>query len=227
MKRFVILLNVITWMHLQILAQNPDWLQTARVFLMDAYQPPFVPELEYDAEAVAEAMEDMHANVLRFGTMGKYTTIQGVRFSTHPDQGERDLLAESIEACKKRGIKVAAYISTGHKVAWSMLQNDYPEYAHISSPGGGPEKLQMMIGEDHGTVCWMTPYKDAYMDLVEHVIRDYDVAAMYFDAWTPYYFWTGMQTCFCDGCTRGFREATGLEIPYHEERKDYTEAELY
>jgi len=207
-------------------SQSPDWLQTARVFLIDAYQPPFTPELEYDAEAVAEAMVDMNANVLRFGTMGKYATIQGVRFSTHPDQGDRDLLAETITACKKRGIKVVAYISTGHKVAWSMVPGKYPEYAHITSPGGGPEKLQMMIDEDHGTVCWMTPYRKAFMDLVEHVVRDYDVDAMYFDAWRPQYFWTGMKTCFCKGCKKGFKRATGFEIPYHENRADYTEDEL-
>jgi hypothetical protein len=207
-------------------SQNPEWLQTARVFLIDAYQPPFVPELEYDAEAIAETMVDMNANVLRFGTMGKFATIQGVRFSTHPDQGDRDLLGETITACKKRGIKVAAYISTGHKVAWSMVTGKFPEYAHISRPGGGPEKLQMMIGEDHGTVCWMTPYRDAWMDLVEHVVRDYDVDAMYFDAWRPLYFWTGMQTCYCDGCKNGFKEATGHDIPYHSNRKDYSDEEL-
>lgn len=57
-----------------------NWMQTSRVFLMDAYQLPFVPELEYDVKAVADAMIDMNANVIRFGTMGKYATIQGTRF---------------------------------------------------------------------------------------------------------------------------------------------------
>jgi len=64
------------------------------------------------------------------------------------------------------------------------------------------------------------------MDLVEHVVRDYDVDAMYFDAWRPQYFWTGMKTCFCKGCKKGFKRATGFEIPYHENRADYTEDEL-
>src|SRR5690606_9800767 len=103
-----------------------DWLQTARVFLIDAYQPPFAPELEYDAQAIVETMVDMHANVLRFPTVGKYATIPGVRFSMHPDQRDRDFLAETIAACKPRGIKVVAYISTGHKLAWSMVTKDYP-----------------------------------------------------------------------------------------------------
>jgi len=226
MKRLILIFSIFTINASPIFPQSSNWLKTARVFLIDAYQPPFVPELEYNAEELAETMVDMHANVLRFGTMGKFATIQGVRFSTHPDQGDRDLLQESIDACKPRNIKVIPYISTGHKLAWSMVTRDYPEYAHRASPGGLPEKLQMMIGEDHGTVCWMTSYRQAFYDLVEHVVRDYDVYGMYFDAWRPFYFWGGKQTCYCEGCLTGFRKATGYEIPYHENNNDYTEKEL-
>src|SRR3982750_4311694 len=79
-----------------------DWLNTARVFLVDAYQPPFAPKLEFDAEKWAQTMQDMHVNVVRMSTMGKYATVQGALFPVHPDQGNRDLLAEMIAACKKR-----------------------------------------------------------------------------------------------------------------------------
>lgn len=199
-----------------------DWIQTARIFLLDAYQPPFAPELEYDAEILAETMIKMNANLVRPGTMGKYATIQGVRFTMHPDQGNRDLLKETIDACKPKGIKVMPYISTGHKLAWSMVTEDYPEYAHQSTPGGLPNRSHMYVGEDHGTVCWMTPYREAYMDLVEHVVRDYDIDGIYFDAWMPFYFWEGKQLCYCDGCRSGFRKAKGLEIPYHQNDQDYT-----
>ena len=68
-------------------AADLNWIRTARVFLIDAYQPPFAPKLEYDAEALARTMVEMHANTVRISTMGKYATIQGVRFSTYPDLG--------------------------------------------------------------------------------------------------------------------------------------------
>ncbi|RPI29751.1 MAG: hypothetical protein EHM61_00500 [Acidobacteria bacterium] len=206
-------------------AADLDWTQTSRVFLIDAYAYPLAPELEYDAEALARTMQDMHANVVRFATMGKYCTIQGARFTTHPDQGSRDLLAETIAACKPRGIKVVPYISTGHKLAWSMVTRDYPQYAHISKPGGGPLKLRMFAGEEHGTVCWNTPYRRAYLDLVEHVVRDYEIHGIYFDRWSRAYFWQGMKLCYCDGCRSGFRTATGLEIPYREKDEDYSQEE--
>src|SRR5947199_9776046 len=100
-------------------AQQYNWLNTARIFLIDAYYPPFAPKLEFNAEKLAETMQDMHVNVVRMSTMGKYATIQGIRYSTHPDQGNRDLLSEMIAACKPRGIRVIPYISTGHKLALS------------------------------------------------------------------------------------------------------------
>ncbi|MHC4682067.1 MAG: alpha-amylase family protein, partial [Planctomycetota bacterium] len=203
-----------------------QWLQTARVFLIDAYYPPMAPDLEFDAEALAETMARMHVNTVRMATMGKYATIQNVRFARHPHQGDRDLLAETIAACKPRGIKVVPYISTGHKLAWSMVTEDYPEYAQRTRPGGGPQRSHMFVGEDHGTICWNTPYRQAFMDLVEHVVRDYDVAGVYFDTWRPHYFWPGMRVCYCDGCRKGFQEATGQTLPWRENSKDYTPKEL-
>lgn len=201
------------------------WLQSARIFLVDAYGYPFTPDLEFDAQALAKTMVDVHANVVRMATMGKYTTIQGVAFSRHPKQGKRDLLAETVAACKPRGIRVVPYISTMHKVAWSMVTRDYPQYAHVARPGGGPLRSHFGAGEDHGTVCWSTPYRRAYLDLIEHVVRDYEIDGIYFDSWTACYFWPRPGTCYCDGCRKGFAASTGLEIPYHEKLTDYTPAE--
>ena len=207
-------------------AAAPDWMRTARVALFDAYQYPFAPKLEFDAEAVAKAMADMHVNTIRFPSIGKYATLQGVSFSRHPDQGERDLLAEMIAAAKPRGMRVIVYIGTGHKLAWSMVTRDYPEYAQKTRPGGGPDRNHFFVGEDHGTICWNTPYRKAYLEMVEHIVRDYDIDGVYFDRWTPHYFWPGLQVCYCDGCRRGFRTVAGEELPWHEKREDYTAPEL-
>jgi len=206
-------------------AADPAWVRTARVFLIDAYEPPFAVRLEYDAKALAETMARMNANTVRFATMGKYALIQGVRFSPHPELGKRDLLAETIAACKPRGIRVVPYISTGHKLAWTMVTRDYPEYAQRTRPGGGPARSHMFAGEDHGTVCWNTPYRQAYLDLVEHVVRDYDIDGIYFDTWRAGYFWPRPGVCYCDGCRNGFRKLTGAELPWHEREADYTAAE--
>jgi len=55
-------------------ATSQDWVKTARTFLIDAYQYPFAPEMEFDAEAIASVMQEMHVNTVRMATMGKYAT---------------------------------------------------------------------------------------------------------------------------------------------------------
>jgi len=207
-------------------AANFEWIHTARVFLIDAYEPPFATKLEFDAEALAKTMVSMNANTVRIATMGKYALIPGVRFAPHPELGNRDILAEVIAASKPRGIRVVAYVSTGHKLAWTMVTRDYPEYAQRTRPGGGPARSHMYVGEDHGTVCWNTPYRQAYLDLVERLARDYDIDGMYFDTWRAGYFWPGRGVCYCDGCRNGFRKATGLELPWHEKDADFSPADL-
>ena len=206
-------------------AGNAGWMQTARIFLIDAYEPPFAVRLEYDANALAETMVRMNANTVRIATMGKRALVPGVRFSPHPELGSRDILAETIAACKPRGIRVVPYMSTGHKLGWGMVTRDYPEYAQRTSPGGGPARSAMYTGEDHGTVCWNTPYRQAYLQFVEKVVRDYDIDGIYFDTWRSAYFWPGRRVCYCDGCRSGFRKASGLELPWHEHDSDYTPAE--
>lgn len=48
---------------------------------------------------------------------------------------------------------------------------------------------RVFLIDAYGTVCWMTPYRQAYMDLVKHVVCDYEIDGMYFDKWVPFYFW--------------------------------------
>jgi hypothetical protein len=107
-----------------------------------------------------------------------------------------------------------------------MVTRDHPEYAQKTRPGGGPDRSHMFVGEDHGTVCWNTPYRQAYLDLVERLVRDYDIDGLYFDTWRPAYFWPGRQVCYCEGCRKGFRQLTGKDLPWHEKDSDYTPAEL-
>src|SRR5665648_145127 len=86
---------------------NFDWLKYARIFIIDGYNYPICPKLELNAEKLAETMVDMHANVLRIATSGHCGwMIPGTQFETSPYLGKRDILAECIDACKTRGIRV-------------------------------------------------------------------------------------------------------------------------
>lgn len=127
----------------------------------------------------------MRFNTIRFPAIGLYATIPGVRFPVFPEQVSRDLLAEMIAVAKPRDIQVVVYIGTGHKMAWSTVTRHYPEYAQQTSPGSPPDCNHFFVGEDYGTVCWNTPYREAYFDMLTRIVRDYDIDDDYFDRWTP------------------------------------------
>jgi hypothetical protein len=162
----------------------------------------------------------------RLAAMGKYSFIQGIRFTPHPDIGNRDILNEALSECKSRGIRIVPYVSTGNRLAITMLERDYPEYAHHQTPGGGPKSHHNFSGEQRATVCWSSPYRQAYLDFVSHLINDYDISGLYFDAWLfAWYGYSQPYTCYCKWFQDGFLEASGQEIPYRSNHKGYTEAD--
>jgi hypothetical protein len=83
------------------------------------------------------------------------------------------------------------------------------------------------MGEKVSPICFNSSYRKAFYDLIKTVVSKYDIDGIYFDTWVPFHFFSGKEKiCYCDGCRKGFKEATGLEIPYKENANEYTSAEL-
>jgi hypothetical protein len=173
---------------------------------------------------MAETMIDMHANVLRIATSGHCGwMIPGTQFATSPDLGNRDILAECIAACKPRGIKVIPYINTSHTQKTSDIKADW---AQKLSPAGDYSS-EWSMGEKVTPICFNSSYRQAFYDLVRTVVSKYDIDGIYFDTWVPFYFFAGDENiCYCDGCTKGFKEATGFDIPYQKDPEKYTSEKL-
>lgn len=199
-----------------------DWINHARIFIVDGYTYPLFPKIEFDAEKLAETMVDMHANVLRIATSGFCDClIPGTKFKVAGDLGNRDILAESIAACEPRGIKVVPYLRTGGSIPTASIK---PEWAHIENPDGDI-KSSWDLGAKVTALCWSTNYREAFFDLVKIVVGKYNIAGIYFDSWLPFYGF-GKQICFCDGCRNGFKEYSGEDLPYRENTDKYTSEEL-
>lgn len=203
-----------------------DWINSARIFILDAYTYPFFPKIEFDAEKMAETMVDMHANTIRIATSGSCNwLVPGTDFAVAHDLGGRDILKECVEACKPRGIRVVPYLRTGGSIPTEMMK---PEWAQRVNPAGDI-RSSWDLGAKFSTLCWNTPYRQAFYDFVEKIVSEYDIDGMYFDAWKLFYMFTrqkGYAVCYCDGCRKGFRKAAGLKLPYRENENDYTEEEL-
>lgn len=206
-------------------AQAPgryDWISHARIFIIDGYTYPLMPKLEFDAEKLAETMADMHANVLRIATSGYCDwLIPGTQFKTSAYLGDRDILDECIKACKPRGIKVVPYLRTGGPIRTEIMD---PEWVQRITPDGKPCSY-WDLGDMASPTCWNTSYRDAFYDYVKIIVNKYDIDGIYFDSWFPFYGFNG-PVCYCEGCKRGFRKASGKEIPYKANPKDYTPEEL-
>jgi hypothetical protein len=199
-----------------------DWLSNARIFIIDGYTYPMTPKLEFDAEKLAAAMSDMHANVVRIATAGYCDwLIPGTEFKTSVNLGNRDILAECIAACRPRRIKVVPYLRTGGPIRAAIMR---PEWAQKTTPGG---KINAYAdyGIQASALCWNTPYRQAFYDYVKTVVSRYDIDGIYFDSWLPFYGFTG-PVCYCDGCAGGFKQASGKDLPYRPDAKDYAPAEL-
>jgi hypothetical protein len=181
-----------------------EWLKHARIFIVDGYNYPLCPELEFDAEKMAGTMSDMHANVLRIATSGHCGwMIPGTRFQVTPELGKRDILAECIEACKPFGIKVIPYINTSHTQKTSTID---PDWAQKLTPAGDYSSSWSM-GEKVTPICFNSSYREAFYDLVRTVVTNYDIDGIYFDTWVPFYFFGGKEKiCYCNGCRKGFRK---------------------
>jgi hypothetical protein len=203
---------------------NFDWLKHAHIFIIDGYYYPLCPKLEFNAEKLAETMVDMHANVLRIATSGHCGwMIPGTQFVSSPDLGNRDILAECIAACKPLGIKVVPYINTSHTQKTSQIQTDW---AQKLTPAGNYASTWSM-GEKVTPICFNSSYRQAFYNLVRTVVSKYDIDGIYFDTWVPFHFFRGEEAiCYCEGCQKGFKEATGMDIPYKENADEYSSAEL-
>lgn len=73
------------------------------------------------------------------------------------------------------------------------------------------------MGEKVTPICFNSSYRQTFYDLIRTVVSKYDIDGIYFDTWVPFHFFEGKEKiCYCDGCRKGFKEASGMDIPYKE-----------
>jgi hypothetical protein len=202
-----------------------SWIQQSRTLLIDAYWPPLNPILEFDAEKLIQTAQNVNGNAIRFGTIGKYALIQNDFIPLHPELGERDLLAETIEAAKGTDIKIIAYVAVGHGLPRSLIQNQRPDWRFLMDDGGIQDGVRHFGGELVAPVCTFGQYRDDILSFIEHLVDDYNIDSLYLDG--PYYNWnmrTQEAVCQCDICKRAFLKETGFQLPSN---KDFEDSELH
>jgi len=120
----------------------------------------------------------------------------------HPGLGKRDLVAELIQAAKKRGLRFVAYVPVDCDMrAW----REHPEWRPRRADGSS---LVDRVGFPR--LCENSPFKDFMAAYCAELAANYEIAGFWFDglglASAP-------EFCYCDSCARGFQDLHGQPPP--------------
>lgn len=110
----------------------------------------------------------------------------------HPDL-KFDLFGSMLNACKKAGLKVFAYISVG----WdNWVAEKFPQWMQVDSNG-----VPILAGYWR-TLCLNSPYTEEYLfPQLREVLENYEIDGIWLDI---VFFMEG--ACFCPYCLKGMEE---------------------
>ena len=157
---------------------------------------------DFDGEVFGEKLREAGVDLVGFHAKCNqgfcyYNTTEGIR---HPSLPEGfDMFGAVVEACKKRNIRVTAYLNCGLSHEEALLHSNWnnisPEgrilHTDLYSKDGASPYLRVM--------CLNSPYRDHFFTLVREVMEQYDVAGFLFDSFNAF-------PCICPYCIAGMKE---------------------
>jgi len=166
-----------------------------------------------DVKGIVDETHRGDANTLNVFATGYYpggSAFYQSRIAPHyPGLGERDLLAEAIEAAHANGQKVIAYLAS----IWGNrdLFFAHPDWAQRKADG------RVTAWDEHYNSVAMdplSPYRDYFASIVGEIADNYAVDGFYFDE-PSFQSWSASQAC-----RRAFEAAFGLPLPTEERWDD-------
>ncbi|MBP5183257.1 MAG: alpha-L-fucosidase, partial [Lentisphaeria bacterium] len=115
----------------------------------------------------------------------------------------RDILGETLHACRTEGLDVQIYFNVYHRSAFEA----HPDWRMIG-PGGRDTRELGFGGGRIGLCCINSPFGDFFLKIIDELDSKYEGVGCWIDmlGW-----WSVI--CRCDSCKRRFREETGFAIP--------------
>nr|MDO8132807.1 beta-galactosidase trimerization domain-containing protein [Candidatus Njordarchaeum guaymaensis] len=190
------------------LADDQWWSNPLRIITIEL-PPSDIKDL--DIEETVTKVADLGANVavaFALSYVGARAYYQSTIAPHHPDLGRRDILRETIEHCRKQGLKVLAYVNC----IWgdSAVAKEHPEWAQRKSDG----QLQQEFGGASTAMCPNGPYKEYLQKVVLEIVSNYDVDGVFMDE-------PGFQSwCACENCAAKLKKDLGLELPTKQNWSD-------
>jgi hypothetical protein len=193
-------------------AAAPNWIETCRGLICEAYNPPFYPSFDFEPAKAVSIARQLNADSLRYPAASYFAyfpTQSG--YPIHPEL-KGDPMRETVDACRKAGLKTIAYVPLNHPFMDSSSKDPrYPDW-YKKTAGGAP-----MVTEHYGFAtyfegCLNSPLRGVIQSMVREVLTQYPFDVMYFDG--PY---QGMQNakefCHCPHCAAAHQKRFGKPVP--------------
>jgi hypothetical protein len=193
-----------------------EWIRSTRILIAEAYNPPFYPAFDYEAEKTVRIARELNADALRYPSASYFAyfpTKSG--YPIHPEL-KGDPMRDTIARCKQAGLRVIAYVPFNHPFMDTTSKD--PRYAEWGKKfaNGKPMTTSHYGYATYFEGCLNSPVREVIRTLVREVLTQYDVDVMYFDG--PY---QGMNHardfCHCKHCQAAYQTKFGRAIPNQDE----------
>lgn len=199
-----------------------DWLKTCRVLICEAYNPPFYPSFDYKADKAVSIATALNADSMRYPAASYFAyfpTKSG--YPVHPEL-KGDPFRETVELCKKNGMRVVAYVPLNHPFMDASSKDPRYHDWNKKFADGTPMTTEHYGFAKYFEGCLNSPVRDVIRELVREVLTQYPVDVMYFDG--PY---QGMNNakefCHCKYCEAAYQKRFGKSVPTKADDVEYTE----
>jgi len=136
------------------------------------------------------------------GIVAYYPTRNPLQYRP-PGLGSRDLLGELVRAAHEEGLAVLARMDSSR--AHQNLYDAHPDWFAVDAKGQPHKAGDLFVS------CVNSPYYDQYLpDVLREIAQQYHPEGFTDNSWSG----LGRDTiCFCENCSKGFRETTGKSLP--------------
>jgi hypothetical protein len=124
--------------------------------------------------------------------------------------GERDVLGELVDGCRKAGMVVIA--RTDPHATYDDAREAHPDWVAVDAAG---KPRRHWASPEMWVTCGLGPYNFEFMtDVKKEIMSRYKVDAIFINRWD------GSGMCYCEHCRKNFRAASGRELPRTTDPQD-------
>ncbi len=160
----------------------------------------------YNVDSVVSYLKKIHANVLVINAGGVVDFFQNTLplANVNPYLGDRDLLAEVVDACHRNNIKVIARVD--FRGVEEERYEQHPEW--FGKDENGDPLLLTYTRPVMYAPCYNSYYRNEHaVSFISNLFAKYRVDGIWHNAVNFH------QTCYCERCRGKFNEYSGLNIP--------------